>query len=87
MNRTLVKQRVKDLKSFYTNCIWFGFVAVIILGRNFIKWMTTDYIFHGSIILTVWAIILLVKAVKLFILNSEWEQNAIKDEMINLRKQ
>jgi len=43
MNHTITQQRVKDLKSFYTNCIWFGIVAVIILGRNFIKWMTTDY--------------------------------------------
>ncbi len=87
MNHTITQQRVKDLKSFYTNCIWFGIVAVIILGRNFIKWMTTDYTFHGSIILIVWAIILLVKALKLFILNSEWEQNVIKNEMNNLRKQ
>jgi len=87
MNHTITQQRVKGLKSFYTNCIWFGIVAVIILGRNFIKWMTTDYTFHGSIILIVWAIILLVKALKLFILNSEWEQNVIKNEMNNLRKQ
>ncbi|WP_144283101.1 2TM domain-containing protein [Chryseobacterium echinoideorum] len=86
MNHTSAQQRVKELKSFYKNCMWFGIVAIIILGRNFIKWINTDYTFHGSLVLTVWAVVLTVKAVKLFVLNSEWEQNAIKNEMNNLKK-
>ena len=86
MNYNIAQQRVKNLKSFYKNCMLFSIVAIIISGRGFVKWMTTDYTFHGSLILTVWAIILVVKAVKLFILNSSWEQKIIEQEMNTEKK-
>jgi hypothetical protein len=79
------QKRVKELKSFYKNCMWFGIVAAIILTRNFFKFLETD-IFHGSIILTIWAIILAVKAVRLFILDSEWENKIIEEELKKTKK-
>ncbi|MDQ8142368.1 2TM domain-containing protein [Chryseobacterium sp. CFS15] len=79
------KKRVKDLKSFYKNCMWFTIVAGFILIRNFIKDNGTDHNFQGWFILTVWAIILGVKAVNLFIFDAEWE-NQILDEELNKSK-
>lgn len=87
MNFNNAQQRVKDLKSFYKNCMWFGIVALIILFRRFMK--TDDLsqsIFSGSIILTVWGIILGVKAVKLFVFNAEWENKILEEEMRKSKK-
>jgi hypothetical protein len=86
MNYNNAKYRVKDLKSFYKNCMWFGIVAGIILLRNFVKYIETDHVFHGSIILTVWGIILAVKAVKLFIFDAEWENKIIEEELQKTKK-
>lgn len=87
MNYNSAQQRVKDLKSFYTNCFWFGIVAIIILCRRIIKHGSlAEAISTGSIILTVWGIILAVKAVKLFILNSDWENRILEDELKKTKK-
>jgi uncharacterized membrane protein (DUF485 family) len=87
MNYNNAQQRVKDLKSFYKNCMWFGIVALIIFFRRFMK--TGDLsqsIFSGSIILTVWGIILAVRAVKLFVFNAEWENKILEEEMRKTKK-
>ena len=87
MNYNSAQQRVKDLKSFYKNCMWFGIVALIISFGRFMK--TGDLsqsIFSGSIILTVWGIILVVKAVKLFVLNTEWENKVLEEELSKTKK-
>jgi membrane protein YdbS with pleckstrin-like domain len=79
--------RVQQLKKFYKNLLWFGIVAVIIAIRNFYR--TGDFersIFSGSIILTIWGIILTVKAVKLFVLNDEWENKILEDELNKTKK-
>lgn len=87
MNYNSAQQRVKDLKSFYKNCLWFGIVALIIFFRraiehgNFAEALST-----GSIILTVWGIIIAVKAVKLFILNSDWENRMLQEELKKTKK-
>lgn len=86
MDYNSAQKRVKDLKSFYKNCMWFGIVAGIILVRNFVKFLETDHVFHGSIILTVWAIILGVKAVKLFVFDAEWEDKIIENELKKTKK-
>ncbi|AZA72533.1 2TM domain-containing protein [Chryseobacterium indoltheticum] len=85
MNYNSAQQRVKGLKSFYKNCMWFTIVAGFILIRNFIKDNGTIHSFQGWFILTVWAIILGVKAVNLFIFDAEWE-NQILDEELNKSK-
>ena len=87
MNYNSAQQRVKDLKSFYKNCFWFGIVAIIILCRRMIKHGSfSEAISTGSIILTIWGIILAVKAVKLFILNSDWENRIYEDELKKTKK-
>ena len=86
MNYNNAKQRVKDLKSFYKNCMWFGIVAAIIIIRNLVKYADTEDVFRGSIVLMIWGIFLAVKAVKLFILNSDWENKIIEEELGKTKK-
>ncbi len=87
MNYNSAQQRVKDLKSFYKNCICFGVVTAILFFRRFLK--TGDFyesLFSGSVILTLWAVILTAKAVKLFILNTKWENKILEEELTKSKK-
>ncbi len=87
MNIQTAQQRVKDLKSFYKNCLWFGIVALIIFFRRFMKsGDLSQSLFSGSVILTVWGIILAVKAVKLFVFDEEWENKIFEEEMKKTKK-
>ena len=86
MNYNNAQQRVKDLKSFYKNCMWFGIVAAIIFIRNIVKYADTEDVFRGSMVLMIWGIFLAVKAVKLFILNSDWENKIIEEELGKTKK-
>lgn len=82
MNYYQAQQRVHNVKKFYKNLLWFGIVAAIIYGKDIFRHGEINLsLFHGSLILTIWAIILVIKAVKLFVLNSEWESKMIQDEM------
>jgi len=87
MNIQTAQQRVKDLKSFHKNCLWFGIVALIIFFRRFMKsGDLSQSLFSGSVILTVWGIILAVKAVKLFVFDEEWENKILEEEMKKTKK-
>ena len=86
MDYNSAQQRVKKLKSFYKNCIWFTIVAGFILIRNFIKYSGTDHNFQGWFILTILAIILGVKAVDLFIFNPNWENQILEEELKKSKK-
>lgn len=86
MNYNNAQQRVKDLKSFYKNCMWFGIVAAIIFIRNIVKYADTEDVFRGSMVLMIWGMFLVTKAVKLFILNSDWENKIIEEELGKTKK-
>ncbi|RNA60987.1 hypothetical protein D1631_03085 [Chryseobacterium nematophagum] len=82
MNYNQAYKRVAQLKRFYKSLIWFGIVALIILFTDFFKkgiFNITE--FNGSLILTIWAIILIIKSVKLFLFNSTWERKVLEHEM------
>lgn len=82
MDYNQAQERVKDLKKFYKSLLWFGIVTVIILGDDILEKGVFNFsIWDGSIILTIWGIILTVKAVKLFLLDSEWEREVMEKEM------
>ncbi|MFC3159974.1 2TM domain-containing protein [Chryseobacterium arachidis] len=82
MDYNQAQQRVNDLKKFYKSLLWFGIVAVIIFADDFYEKGAFDFsLWDGSIILTIWGIILTVKAVKLFVLDSDWERDVIEREM------
>lgn len=86
MDYNSAQQRVKRLRSFYKNCMWFTIVAGFILIRNFIKYSGTDHNFQGWFILTILAIILGVKAVDLFIFDPKWENQILEEELKKSKK-
>lgn len=82
MDYNQAQQRVSDLKKFYKNLLWFGIVTFIIYFDDiFDKGILHFSEWNGSIILMIWGIVLTVKAVKLFLLDSQWEKNVIEKEM------
>jgi hypothetical protein len=82
MDYNQAQQRVNDLKKFYKNLLWFGIVSLIIFFNDvFEKGRFNITLLDGSIFLAIWAIVLTVKAVKLFVLNSEWEKKTLQEEM------
>ncbi|KMQ66591.1 hypothetical protein ACM46_03460 [Chryseobacterium angstadtii] len=75
-------ERVSRLKKFYKSLLWFGIVAGILFFSDIIETGRIDFsLFNGSIILVIWGIILTIKAVKLFLLDEEWEKDIIEKEM------
>jgi hypothetical protein len=82
MDYNQAQQRVNGLKKFYKSLLWFGIVAVIIFADDvWEKGIFNFSLWDGSVILLIWGIILTVKAVKLFILDSDWERDIIEKEM------
>ncbi len=87
MNYNQAQQRVSDLKKFYKNLLWFGIVSFIIFFDDIIeKGIFNFSVWNGSVILLIWGIILAVKAVKLFILDAEWERGVMEKEMNKTKK-
>jgi hypothetical protein len=82
MNYDQAYERVNQLKKFYKSLTWFGIIAAILFFNDCFEHGRINFtFFNGSIILTIWAIFLAVKAVKLFIFNSEWENDLLEKEM------
>ncbi|MCT2408707.1 2TM domain-containing protein [Chryseobacterium antibioticum] len=87
MNYDSAYERVSQLKKFYKSLLWFGIVAGIIFFDDIFEEGTINFsLFNGSIILVIWGIILTVKAVKLFLLDAEWENDIIEKEMRKSKK-
>ncbi|REC80524.1 hypothetical protein DRF60_02120 [Chryseobacterium elymi] len=87
MNYDSAYERVTQLKKFYKNLLWFGIVTGIIFFNDFFENGKFDFsLFDGSVILVIWGIILTVKAVKLFLLDTEWERGIIEKEMKKNKK-
>ncbi len=82
MDYNQAQQRVKDLKKFYKGVLWFFIVAFIIFFDDiFEKGIFNISLWDGSVLLAIWGIILTVKAVRLFLLDNEWERSIIEKEM------
>lgn len=87
MDYNQAQQRVKDLKKFYKSVLWFGIVAFIIFFDDIFEKGIFNFSFRdGSVLLAIWGIILTVKAVKLFLLDSEWERGVIEKEMVKSKQ-
>lgn len=81
MNYDKAYDRVQQLKKFYKNLMWFGIISVIILGNDWIDNGWQYKILGGHLFLTIWAVILIVKAASLFIFDEEWEKDIIEKEI------
>ena len=74
-------ERVKAIKKFYSSLAIFIVVSLAIVLWHFQKTgnfeMNLGRLF---IIIIVWAIILAIRAIKLFLLNSDWEKDMLNKE-------
>lgn len=87
MDYNQAQQRVKDLKKFYKGVLWFFIVAFIIFFDDiFEKGIFSFSLWDGSIILSIWAVILISRAIKLFLLDAEWERGIMEKEMRKTKK-
>ncbi|TXF76070.1 2TM domain-containing protein [Chryseobacterium sp.] len=77
------RNRVVDLKRFYRKV--FVFIIVIVAVSLFRLYRNDDFSHRSGIsfIFIIWGILLAIKAVKLFFLNTEWENDMIKKELKN----
>lgn len=75
-------ERVRRLKSFYKSLTWYGIIAGILFFNDYFENGKIDFsLYHGSILLVIWGIILVIKGVKLFIFDSAWEQRILDQEL------
>jgi hypothetical protein len=78
--------RVQQLKKFYKNLMWFVIAAGIIIGNDWIQNGLHDNVFSGHLILTIWALILVIKAFSLFVFDEEWEKEIMDREISKNKK-
>lgn len=87
MNANFAYEKVQEIKKFYRSLIWFIVVSAFIIIKNFVKIIELEqprYI--GLSIIAIWAILLCVRAVKLFVFNSEWENKIYEEELKKSKK-
>ncbi|WP_300673578.1 2TM domain-containing protein [Soonwooa sp.] len=77
----IAAERVKDIKKFYTSLAIFIVVSMAIVFWHFQKTGNFEINLGKSFIIVVWAIIIAVRAIKLFLLNADWEKDMLKKEL------
>lgn len=80
MDYNRAHNRVRQLKKFYKNLMWFGIVAGIIMGNDLIKNGLHYNVLSGHLILTIWAIFIIIKAISLFVFDDSWEKKIMDKE-------
>ena len=79
--------RTRNIKKFYKSLFIFAIFAVLIIPDDiFGEKMINFRLFDRYTILGIWGFIILIKAVKLFLFDSEWERNMIEKELEKEKK-
>lgn len=83
MEYALAKERVDQLKKFYISLAAFFIVFAVYAIRKYYKTGEIDFLnFNNiSVIFWIWALVLLVKAVKIFFFNQDWERKMLHREL------
>lgn len=76
-------ERVQKIKKFYTGILVFTIVFGVVYGVRFFRHGFPQNLgeMHVSWIFIIWGLILAVKGAKLFLFNSEWENDMINKEI------
>ncbi len=77
----IASERVKAIKKFYSSLAIFIVVSMAIIFWHFQKTGNFEVNLGRSFIIIFWAIILAVRAIKLFLLNSDWEKDMLNKEL------
>jgi len=87
MDYETATERTKNIRKFYKSIFIFAVFAVLIIPDDiFGEKMINFRLFDRYTILGIWGFIILIKAVKLFLFNSEWERNMIEKELEKEKK-
>ena len=79
----IAKDRLKQLKNYYISLV---VLIIVFTIYNFPKYyLTGETSFldfkNFSVIFWIWGIILLIKAIKLFVFNQSWERKVINKQL------
>ncbi|SHK14003.1 2TM domain-containing protein [Epilithonimonas mollis] len=76
-------ERVQKIKKFYTGLLVFAIVFGVIYGIKYFKHGFPQNLGEMQIswVFIVWGLILVIKGIKLFFLNSDWENDMINKEI------
>jgi len=76
-------ERVQKIKKFYTAIMVFAIVFGVVYGVRFFKNGFPQNLgeIRVSWIFIIWALILAIKGAKLFLFNSDWENDMINKEL------
>ncbi len=76
-------ERVKKIKKFYTGILVFAIVFAVVYGIKFFKNGFPQNLgeMRVSWIFIIWGLILTIKGAKLFLFNSDWENDMINKEI------
>ncbi len=87
MDYETATERTKNIRKFYKSIFIFAVFAVLIIPDDiFGEKMINFRLFDRYTILGIWGFIILIKAVKLFLFDSEWERNMIEKELEKEKK-
>lgn len=78
----LAAERVKKVRKFYTSLAVFFIVLVLLYGSKLLKYGFPNWSdLQFSAIFAIWGFILVIRGIKLFFFNSEWENEMINKEL------
>jgi uncharacterized protein YhhL (DUF1145 family) len=87
MNYETASERTNKIRKLYKSIFIFAIFAVLIIPDDiFGEKMINFRLFDRYTILGIWGFIILVKAVKLFLFDSEWERRMIEKELEKEKK-
>ncbi|MDR6463745.1 2TM domain-containing protein [Chryseobacterium sediminis] len=86
MDYETATERTKNIRKFYKSIFIFVIFAVLIIPDDIFGEKINFRLFDRYTILGIWGFIILVKAIKLFLFDSEWERNMIEKELEKEKK-
>lgn len=83
INYDIAKSRVNSLKKFYLSLAFFGLFVIFWWIKDFVTGNSNHVpiIKKPHYILCIWGLFLTVRAIKLFVFNTQWEKEMIFKEL------
>lgn len=80
---TMAVERVQKTKKFYSGTLVFVIVFMVVYGARFLKSGFPQNLgeMRVSWVFIIWGLILAMKGAKLFLFNTDWENNMINKEL------
>lgn len=87
MDYEAASTRTNNIRKFYKSIFIFAIFAVLIIPDDIFGEKIINFrLFDRYTILGIWGFFILIKAVKLFLFDSEWERNMIEKELEKEKK-